>query len=89
MGRKKKKKGKKKMSHRLRAIIMIFLTGWAIWLLFTLSVAKKLPSSLTEIFPLVRFPPPIVVIIFLSAILLAIGAAVGYVVEKILKRMEK
>jgi len=84
-----KKKEKIKISHRLRAIIIIFLTGWIIWLFFTWSIAKKFPASLTKIFPLIKFPPPIVVIIFLSAILLFVGTLVGFVVEKILKRMEK
>lgn len=80
---------KRKLRPRLKALIVIFLTGWFIWLLFTWSVAKKFPSSLQEIFPLISFPPPIVVIIFFSAILLLFGALVGFVVEKILKRMEK
>lgn len=79
----------RKPEPRMMAIIVIFLTGWVIWLIFTYSVAKKFPESLTEVFPLISFPPPIVVIISLSAILLLIGTIVGYIVEKVLKRMEK
>jgi len=82
-------KKKKKIKPRLKALIIIFLSGWIIWLLFTWSIAKKFPASLTRIFPLVGFPPPIIIIIYLSAILLLVGGLAGYIVEKILKRMEK
>lgn len=82
-------KKKKKIRPRLLALIMIFLTGWIIWILFTYSIATNFPASLTKIFPLVKFPPPIVVMLAFSAVLILIGAGVGYIVEKFLKKEEK
>ena len=84
-----KKKKKEKRNHKLRVIIIIFLTGWSVWLLFTWYITTKLPRSLTEILPVVKFPPPLIVIIFFSALLLGISALIGFIIEKILKRMEK